>query len=90
MVYFGARGTLIHEKNLKSKISCQTPLNVDPKTGSSLQKLCGPVAATLFVYLPTYPVCLPTYLFELDFPGYSSLYLGMWLCPYCRKIRRIA
>ncbi len=23
----GARGTLIHEKNLKSKISCQTPFN---------------------------------------------------------------
>jgi hypothetical protein len=25
MEYLGARGTLIHEKNLKSKISCQTP-----------------------------------------------------------------
>jgi hypothetical protein len=25
MVYSGARGTLIHEKKLKSKISCQTP-----------------------------------------------------------------
>ncbi len=24
MEYLGARGTLIHEKNLKSKISCQT------------------------------------------------------------------
>jgi hypothetical protein len=23
--YLGALGTLIHEKNLKSKISCQTP-----------------------------------------------------------------
>ncbi len=25
MVYLGAWGTLSHEKNLKSKISCQTP-----------------------------------------------------------------
>jgi hypothetical protein len=25
MAYSGARGTLIYEKNLKSKISCQTP-----------------------------------------------------------------
>ncbi len=25
MGYLGARGTLIYEKNLKSKISCQTP-----------------------------------------------------------------
>ncbi len=31
MEYLGAWGTLIHEKNLKSKISCQTPFNdVDP------------------------------------------------------------
>ncbi len=28
MEYLGAWGTLIHEKNLKSKISCQTPFNV--------------------------------------------------------------
>ncbi len=27
MAYSGARGTLIYEKNLKSKISCQTPFN---------------------------------------------------------------
>jgi len=26
MEYSGARGTLIHEKFLRSKISCQTPL----------------------------------------------------------------
>jgi hypothetical protein len=25
VAYLGAWGTLIHEKNLKSKISCQTP-----------------------------------------------------------------
>jgi hypothetical protein len=29
MGYSGARGTLICEKNLKSKISCQTPFNAD-------------------------------------------------------------
>ncbi len=27
MRYSGAQGTLIYEKNLKSKISCQTPFN---------------------------------------------------------------
>jgi hypothetical protein len=27
MEYLGAWGTLIHEKNLKSKISCQIPFN---------------------------------------------------------------
>ncbi len=27
MDYLGAWGTLIHEKNLKSNISCQTPFN---------------------------------------------------------------
>ncbi len=27
MEYLGAWGTLIHEKTLKSKISCQTPFN---------------------------------------------------------------
>ncbi len=27
MIYLGAWGTLIHEKNLKPKISCQTPFN---------------------------------------------------------------
>jgi hypothetical protein len=28
MGYSGAQGTLIYEKNLKSKISCQTPFNL--------------------------------------------------------------
>jgi hypothetical protein len=27
--YSGARGTLIYEKNLKSKISCQTPFEAE-------------------------------------------------------------
>jgi hypothetical protein len=30
MEYLGAWGTLIHERNLKSKISCQTPFNMHP------------------------------------------------------------
>ncbi len=30
MEYSGARGTLIHEKKIKSKISCQTPLKHSP------------------------------------------------------------
>ncbi len=28
MEYLGAQGAMIHEKNLKSQISCQTPFNV--------------------------------------------------------------
>jgi hypothetical protein len=28
MEYLGARGTMIHEKNLKSKIPCQTPFKL--------------------------------------------------------------
>jgi hypothetical protein len=28
MEYLGAWGTLIHEKNLKSKILCQTPFKI--------------------------------------------------------------
>ncbi len=31
IVYSGARGTLIYEKNLKSKFSCQTPYNPPPR-----------------------------------------------------------
>ncbi len=30
MEYSGAQGTLIHEKKLKSKISCQTPFKALP------------------------------------------------------------
>jgi hypothetical protein len=33
MRYSEARGTLIYEKNLKSKISCQTPFKVDSAHG---------------------------------------------------------
>jgi hypothetical protein len=32
MEYSGAWGTLIHEKNLKSKISCQTPFKSQRKS----------------------------------------------------------
>jgi len=35
MEYLGAWGTLIHEKNLKSKISCQTPFQDDVNDFSS-------------------------------------------------------
>jgi hypothetical protein len=34
MRYSEARGTLIYEKKLKSKISCQTPFKIVPKTAS--------------------------------------------------------
>jgi hypothetical protein len=32
MGYSGARGTLIYEKNMKSKISCQTPFKQSSKS----------------------------------------------------------
>ncbi len=35
MDYSGARGTLIHEKKLRSKISCQTPFKRFTNTGSA-------------------------------------------------------
>ena len=44
MGYSGARGTLIYEKNLKSKISCQTPFKRFTNTGSG-----GPLRQKRFV-----------------------------------------
>jgi hypothetical protein len=38
MVYSGARGTLIYEKNLKSKFSCQTPFKHRNIKGSNNKK----------------------------------------------------
>ncbi len=35
MEYLGAWGTLIHEKNLKSKISCQTPFKMRKNVGTN-------------------------------------------------------
>jgi hypothetical protein len=37
MRYSGARGTLIYEKNLKSKISCQTPFKTCAKNATCLK-----------------------------------------------------
>jgi hypothetical protein len=49
MEYLGAWGTLIHEKNLKSKTSCQTPF----KTPDDLKVLYigkrTKISATLFL-----------------------------------------
>ncbi len=39
MRYSEARGTLIYEKNLKSKISCQTPFNSVPRILSMRWKI---------------------------------------------------
>jgi hypothetical protein len=41
MEYLGAWGTLIHEKNLKSKISCQTPFKVSKVCGSDIRGIPG-------------------------------------------------
>ncbi len=45
MGYSGARGTLIYEKNLKAKISCQTPFKTqseNSKQGAFQEKKIGP------------------------------------------------
>ncbi len=39
MEYLGAWGTLIHEKNLKSKISCQTPFKQRQHQCASISNL---------------------------------------------------
>jgi hypothetical protein len=41
MAYSGARGTLIYEKNLKSKISCQTPFNTLKIPSLSKHEFCS-------------------------------------------------
>ncbi len=46
--YLGAWGTLIHEKNLKSKISCQTPFKLLNLCCNEL-KLITYLAASVFV-----------------------------------------
>ncbi len=43
MEYLGAWGTLIHEKNLKSKISCQTPFKYQGPQLTILDKVDGRV-----------------------------------------------
>ncbi len=40
MEYLGAWGTLIHEKNLKSKISCQTPCKSHEGAWDDGTRLC--------------------------------------------------
>ncbi len=45
MEYLGFRGTLIHEKNLNSKISCQTPFkffDADPGSGMETVRIRDP------------------------------------------------
>jgi hypothetical protein len=78
MEYLGAWGTLIHEKNLKSKILCQTPFNTpwirilirirnaDPDPGE--QKLLSNIkknisAATIAGTWPSSPSLKPPKLF---------------------------
>jgi hypothetical protein len=40
MEYLGAWGTLIHEKKLRSKISCQTPFNSPGVLHPDLRSIC--------------------------------------------------
>jgi hypothetical protein len=61
MEYLGARGTLIHEKKLKSKISCQTPFNTQ---NWALCASFPPIAASLL--LSSSPSLYTTMRFELS------------------------
>ncbi len=55
MEYLGARGTLIYEKNLKAKISCQTPFKLlnTFKGSGFFHKICQS-----FEYLMAYRLIL--------------------------------
>ncbi len=57
----GARGTLIYEKNLKSKISCQTPFkyNIYRKKFNFLHQVGG--ASEKFKNLPACHLFMPRY-----------------------------
>ncbi len=49
MEYLGAWGTLIYEKNLKSKISCQTPFKaMAPAENYTVYNTPSPLHATPF------------------------------------------
>ncbi len=70
---WGAWGTLIHEKNLKSKISCQTPY----------KKINIKVLAYLQAYLPSLFKCLLTVLLFFFFASTSSPYNNLILKRNC-------
>jgi hypothetical protein len=65
MEYLGAWGTLTHEKNQKSKISCQTPF----KYG---------VRSPKFILTPVYSCthCLPPWLKLPPSPAFGLIYEG--------------
>jgi hypothetical protein len=62
MEYLGAWGTLIHEKNLKSKISCQTPFKTSQVVLRTVRSLDSrrpytyyrAKTASLFLYMQIY------------------------------------
>ncbi len=59
MGYSGARGTLIYEKNLKSKISCQTPFkctDVLLKTSFGMYKIVHNERCSFFANWKQYHV----------------------------------
>jgi hypothetical protein len=86
MGYSGAWGTLIYEKNVMSKISCQTPnkdaSNIKQKTNLDLQ---GHTCCTAEVcHLPYYPPCfsLPATFKDYTFVTYSECF---WLLRLLQK-----
>jgi hypothetical protein len=99
MVYSGARGTLIYEKNLKSKFSCQTPFNASyqfdvasalyltVKNASYCQLSRSPPAQAVIytIYLPDPSCCLVCNLLYCQLPKLPFHYT-LYLkasYPYC-------
>ncbi len=56
MEYLGARGTMIYEKNFKSKISCQTPFYVALSICFPTHLVCTKQSAFKILGWPLYGV----------------------------------
>jgi hypothetical protein len=81
MVNSGARGTLIYEKNLMSKISCQTPFKVLNYKEKSL-KPCPYTTYLIFFFFLLHTV--PTV--QRDHTNINMeiyMYMGIKHCAYC-------
>ncbi len=72
MGYSGARGTLIYEKNLKAKISCQTPFNLFILSGLLYTRRPGP---TILAKVTIYPARFTALFWLVPKPLHT---LGPW------------
>ncbi len=99
--YSEARGTLIYEKNLKSKISCQTPFNVSRNLSKSWcmfsSRLLKKYIFTLFILCTlTFYILWYIFLNNLEFStnflkycGYSTLEYPFVWAPVVSSYRNL-